>query len=303
MVLPVVLNVIYGLVFVIGRFALTTGTPVFFTGIRMMIAGIILLSIYLCKEFNWQDIKNISYKDWLIIIALSFFNVYLTNAFEFYGLQYMSAGKASFIYNLTPFITAIISYFLFAEKMTRLKLLGLCIGFLGFFPLIIESSPIPDLSYHFGFLSLAEMAILIATVGTSVGWIIMKLLVGQKYQYSHYFLNGISCMIGAAFCLTHAYIVEYPTYIYPGMHTAFAWYVASLALVFVLVYSLHAQLLKKYTSTLLSFLWFIAPLTSAIFGLYFLGETIDTAFIVSMFIVFVGLALFYIEEVRQGYIT
>ena len=79
----------------------------------------------------------------------------------------------------------------------------------------------------------------------------------------------------------------------------------TLALIIVsnfICYNLYGYLLKRYSATFISFAGFVTPLFTALFGWYYLGETITASFYISAAIVFVGLFMFYQEELKEiGY--
>ena len=188
MLLVLLLNILYAWMFIIAKFALHTSQPVFMTAVRMMIGGGVSLIIYACRSWSWSDIKSITLHQWGLIGLLSVSNIYFCNAFEFWGLQYLSAGKTAFIYNLGPFFAALLAYFLFHEKMTLQKWAGLTLGFIGFLPIFMGPSDVIDTTTQFGFLSLAEIALLIASMATVIGWTMMKILVKEN-KLSLLFLN------------------------------------------------------------------------------------------------------------------
>ena len=59
---------------------------------------------------------------------------------------------------------------------------------------------------------------------------------------------------------------------------------------------------RMYISDL-TFAGFVDPICAAFYGWIFLGETITPYFILSTVLVFIGLYVFYMEELRQGYVT
>jgi drug/metabolite transporter (DMT)-like permease len=67
-------------------------------------------------------------------------------------------------------------------------------------------------------------------------------------------------------------------------------------------YNLYGYLLRTYTATFMAFAGFLCPLFAAVFGWYFLGEEVNATFFFSLFVVVLGLAIFYQEEFKQGYI-
>ena len=104
----------FATVFPIGKASMAYAQPIFLTGGRMMLAGILLLA------YHWWRGNRVTVNPVLIgqLLVITICNVYLTNVCEFWGLQYLSAAKTSFIYNLSPFVSALLSYFLFHEIMT-----------------------------------------------------------------------------------------------------------------------------------------------------------------------------------------
>src|SRR4051794_37249204 len=120
--------ILYGLfasVFTIAKIGLQYTQPFFFVGTRMMLAGIILLGYQ--YFFHREGFKLKKYHFWQIF-RLAAFNIYLTNVFEFWGLKYLTSFKTCFIYSLSPFLSALLSYFIFSEKMSGKKWIGLIIG-------------------------------------------------------------------------------------------------------------------------------------------------------------------------------
>src|SRR4051812_46018245 len=113
--LPVVfLNyALWSICFSIGKIALEVSPPLFLTGFRMVLAGLILLAFIALKKRSLKISKD----QLLPLCLFSLLAIYLTNACEFWGLQYLSAAKACLIYSLSPFLAALLSYFQFKEKI------------------------------------------------------------------------------------------------------------------------------------------------------------------------------------------
>jgi len=94
---------VFATVFPIGKMALLYTQPIFLTSIRMICAGILLIAYHWWSSY---DRTKITPQLIYTLLLLSLFNIYLTNVCEFWGLQYLSAAKACFIYNLSPFASA-----------------------------------------------------------------------------------------------------------------------------------------------------------------------------------------------------
>src|SRR6185437_4712442 len=68
----------------------------------------------------------------------------------------------------------------------------------------------------------------------------------------------------------------------------------------IICYNLYAFLLKRYTATFLSFAGFTIPIFTALFQFIFFHTGINWEFLVTIIFVFVGLFIFYQEELRHG---
>lgn len=290
--LILLLFALFASVFTIGKAALETTEPFFFVGIRMMAAGIILIIFQGSKGFKNISLKR---KDFLPILGLSLFNIYLTNMLEFWGLCRLTSFKTCFIYSLSPFISALISYFVFSEIMTPKKWLGLLIGCVGFIPILYyQDSTETTQEWIF----IAELAVAGACVFNAYGWVLLKQTIKEN-NLSPLTANGYSMLIGGFFSLLHSFFVEnwspIPT------TDLFAFITSTLALILIsnlFCYNLYGYLLKKFTATFISFAGFTTPLFAAFYGWLFLNEKIPPAFYLSGIIVFLGLYIFNLEELK-----
>ncbi|MEM1283500.1 MAG: DMT family transporter [Chlamydiota bacterium] len=295
MILIFLLFALFASVFTVGKTALEFSQPFFLVGTRMLFAGIILFTYEYFK--NPQKI-SLRKQDLWPILKLATFNIYLTNTFEFWGLQYLPSFKTCFIYSLSPFASALISYFVFSETMTKKKWLGLIIGCLGFLPILFAHEGGEDLSGRILFFSWAEIAVLLACISSVYGWILLKHIL-KNGQHSPLFINGVSMMIGGLFALIHSGFTE--TWSPIPVTNFFGFVECWIALIVVsnfVCYNLYGYLLKKYSATFLSFAGFTTPMFTAIFGWVFLSETINIEFYFSAVIVFSGLYLFNQEELK-----
>ncbi|NGX61203.1 MAG: S-adenosylmethionine/S-adenosylhomocysteine transporter [Chlamydiae bacterium] len=286
--------------FTLGKATLEFAPPVFLTGVRMLLAGVILLGFLAVARREDLKIRK-AHLFPLILLAVS--GVYLTNVFEFWGLQYLTATKTCFIYSLSPFLSALFSYLQFKEKVTPRKFLGLGIGFLGFLPYLMQQSGSEGLLGGVSFLSWAEIALMVAVITSVYGWILLRKL-GKDEGMSPVMANGSSMILGGCIALLHSFFVEswapFPVSNYVGFFQG----VALMILVSnIICYNLYGWLLKKFTATFLSFAGLMTPLFAAFFGWAFLGETVTWIFFLSIGIISIGLGIVYFEELRLGYFS
>jgi drug/metabolite transporter (DMT)-like permease len=295
--LVLLLCALYGSVFTLGKITLTYAPPLFITGGRMLLAALLLLLYQLCFHRKHFSIRK---EHLWPVILVGLTNVYLTNALEFWGLQYMESGKACFIYSFSPIATALLSYVWFSEKITLQKWLGLFLGLLGFIPILIAHSGTEDSSGYIGFLSYAELALLGAAIATSIGWMTMRVVVKNK-GCSSIMANAYSMLFGGVIALTHSFYVEnWSPLPVTDIKNFLPPFLLLMLVSNIISYNLNTYLLRHYTATYLSFAGLSQPFFAAIFGFLFLNEVMSYYFWISLACVSVGLYVYYQQELKQG---
>lgn len=295
MVLVFVLYALFASVFTIAKTALEYSQPLFLVGSRMMLAGMIMLAYqYFFKRAEFKFKKEHMW----CLLRLAVFNIYLTNVFEFWGLKYLTSFKTCFIYSLCPFASALLSYFLLYEKMTLKKWGGLCIGFIGFIPILLNETLAEEQMNHLFIFSYAEISVMMAAFCSVYGWILLSQMV-KDHGYTPVMANGMSMLIGGAISLTHSLFTEK----WDPIPVSNTWLFVECALSLIVIsnlicYNLYGWLLRKFSATFISFAGFTTPLFTALFGWIYLGEVVTLPFYLSAGIVFMGLLLFYQEELQ-----
>lgn len=295
MPLVFLLFALFASVFTIGKTGLDYSQPFFLVGTRMSAAGVLMLCY---MGFTNPKQLIFSKREIWLGVKLAVFNIYLTNIFEFWGLKYLTAFKTCYIYSLSPFIVALLSFIVFSEKMSVKKWMGLLIGCIGIVPILLLHGADELDSGELFLFSWAEMAVLAACICGAYGWIILKQLVNE-YQIAPMAANGLSMTIGGLFALIHSSMTE-PWDPFPVTEwIPFLECTCALILISNCVcYNLYGYLLKKYSATFMSFAGFTTPLFTALFGWIFLGETISWEVYLSMAIIFAGLYIFNLEELK-----
>lgn len=297
MFLVFLLYALFASIFTVAKEAVQVSSPLFLVGSRMFFAGILMIAF----QFLRKKEQLILTKAHIIqIILLGFFNIYLTNVLELWGLQYLTSFKTCFLYSLSPFLTALIAYFSFKEILSKKKWLGLLVGFAGFIPILLAHGNQETISGELGIFSLAEVAVLGAVFASVFGWIILKKVVFYMHCPS-LVANGYSMLIGGLIGLLHSLFVEnwnpIPVTNIPR------WLECSLFLIIVsncICYTMYGWLLKKFSSTFMSFAGLSTPLFTALFGWFFFDEQPQRDFFLSLSIVFFGLFMFYGEELKEA---
>lgn len=300
--------------FTLAKAAVMIMPPVFFIATRMVVAGILLLSyLYFFKP----TALRYSSAHLRLFAHIAIFHIYLAYILEFIGLQTVSSSKASLLYNLSPFITALIVYYLYGQKLSMRKWIGLIIGVIGMLPIMMTPEKISSLNYGFWKFGTADILVLAGVSCAAYGWIVMKELVVLR-RYSPLFVNGVGMLAGGLLAsVTSLFTDGFPPVIsviydqpviFAGIE--FSPWAASLAMgcvymmlliliANILGYNLYGYLMHYYSATFLSFAGLVTPLFAGLLGWLFLNEKIATSFFITFLITVVGLYIFYQDELSQ----
>ncbi len=288
----IILNFLFAVNLLLRKSILNCTQPIFFQGVRLTGAGCVLLGyLYLYHRnelrFSRQDI-------WLFAQASLFFS-YLSYLLAVITLDDFSSARYAFMSNLNPFITAIISNFYLHERLNRKEIASLCIGFIGFLPLLFVGQRSNIASVNF--LSIPALILFVSSVTYAYGWIVVSQLVSRRH-YSPILVTGIAFFSGGMATMLTSFIFE-GWFLAPPVTNIFKFTTYVVAIIFiseVVASNMYAALLRRYSATFLSFAGFLYPVFSAILGWLFLQEQITLNFLISAMIVGLALYIFYLSE-------
>lgn len=293
MIAVVILYALFAASIVGSKLLLPYTKPIFLTGARMLMGGVVLLAY---QYFHPHQEFKFNKKDKWLYAQLIVFGIYITYILRFWALEYMPAFKTTFIYNLSPFLTALYCFFLFNENMSKKQWAGLSIGMIGLIPILIGCAPEECGLGEFLFISWPEIAVIISVATNSYSWIITRTLVKDK-NYSPMMVNGISMTAGGLLALITSPFFE--GFLPITNYAIFFGYLTFIVIVSnIICHNLYGHLLRTHTPTLLSFAGFITPFFAAGYEWVLRGTHITWHFYASSAIVFVGLFLFYQDELR-----
>lgn len=287
---------LFGSIFSVGKVALGASQPYFLTSVRMLLAGGCILGYLFLKHKARLIVPRAL---WKLLILVAFFNVFITNAFEFWGLQFMNAGKTCLIYSLAPFVSALFAYFFGTEEMTQKKWLGLFIGLLALSPMMLEpwmeeaESQVNKLEFF------AEGALLVSAITCVIGWnFVNKLTIG--HQIPDAVVNGYSFLLAGLMCLAPSFLFEQWNPVPVMVWSDFLWTLVYIVVIHNLIcYSIYAASLHRFSVTFMMFAGLSNPIFAGFFGWMFLGEEITLSFIIALIGITAGLAIFSLDEPRQ----
>jgi drug/metabolite transporter (DMT)-like permease len=272
-----------------------------FTGIRMFVAGLILLIMVGRNNhrFSWEYLKE----DLFSLFMVGFCTTYVTSLLKAWALQNLLSSKAAFIAALDPFVAALYAYLLWNEKLSYKKWMGLGIGFFGVILLLHVDLGIEQFQRTLLSVSLPECAAFAAMAVGRYGWILAAQFL-KKGRYTSMELNGISMTSSGLIALLTACCIDpiQTSLIAINCKTACAM-LYSILIGNVISYNIYGYFLKKYSVTMVSLFGFIIPLTVAIIGFFLLHEELTLRFVLAATIIFIGLTLFYAEEIKKDFLS
>ncbi|MDF2577015.1 MAG: conserved putative rane protein [Chlamydiales bacterium] len=296
MLLVILLYALFGIVFVASKTALEGGSPFFFVAFRMSFSAACLIGYLLFTDRSALKVNKGALK---LIALIGMFNIYLTNALEYWALQYMSAARTCFIYSLSPFLSALFAYFYLNERLNMRKWVSMLTGFGGISIIFLGKESSDATFTAFSILSWPELAALGAACATVFGWVFMKEAM-QKYNCSFVTANAYSMLLGGVIGIAHSLMTEewrpIPVHDY---NKFFMGAITTSIISNMICYNLYGYLLKKFTASFMSFSGLLSPLFTAIFEWLFLGTRVGWYFFAACSVTITSLYLFYKEELKQ----
>lgn len=293
MLLVILLYAILASTFIFAKQALAYANPCFLIAFRMLVAGCLLVG------YQWLFNRErffIRKADWWLFGKTAIFHIYLAFVLEFWSLQHLSALTTNLIYSMTPFIAAIISYFVLNERLTRAKALGIAIGVSGLVPVfMLQSGASSSAAGAFG--HLPELVLLCAVASASYAWFLVKQLMDKGYPLV--LINGVAMLGGGVMALITSGIVEGFAHPVSAVGPFLFWVALLIVVANVIVYNFYAWLLNRYSITFISFSGFLCPSFGTIYEAIFMGGVLTWHYFVCLGMVCLGLFIFYRDELAR----
>jgi drug/metabolite transporter (DMT)-like permease len=294
----ILLQACFATSFPLSKYLLTFASPMFVSGIRMITSGVLLLLYQAYTATVSSTRGRIHGQHFILFAQIIVLGMYMTYGLRLYALQVLPVWKTSFFYNFAPFLSALYAYLLFGEKLSYKQWVGLMIGVLGMIPIFISSSPAEATLREVFYISWYEVCLMLSVSCHSYSWILIQKLV-RNHHYQPTFVNGIAMASGGILSLATSYYQEGIVSISDPYAFSSA-LIATVCIGNIVCHNLYATLLKTYSATFMSFTSFLGPLFAALYGWAFFNEHISWHFYVSGIIVFIGLSIFYQDELRNN---
>lgn len=287
--------------FTLAKKALSFSDPFFLIMVRLLTAGMLLTTFSFLKEWLKSGyrihplLQNI-WHDRYLFLGVGLFHAYLAFIPEFWALQYVTSAKTSIIYAATPFVAALLSYFLHGERLVGRQWLGMLVGTVGLAPLILLQAESHAFA-SFANISLPELVLIGAMTSACYAWFVVRALMRRGYGIT--LINGIAMGIGGLFCIPTVMYAEPNAVAHVTSWSSFiGWLSVLIFLSHIVSYNLYSYLLSRYSITFMTFCGFLCPLFSTLFGAIWLGEVITWHYGAALAGITVGLVIFSRGKVK-----
>ncbi len=267
---------------------LTYAQPFFLLGMRMTIAGGILLLYHHVRRHSLNLQKN----HLLLYLHGILFAAFIPYALRHYGLLQVPFERATLIHYASPLITYALSCWWLVEKVTMRGITPLALGFAGIIMLVNPSSLSVFASCGWG-----DLALMGALISFSYGWLVLRNLIVNQNQ-SPLVVNGMVMTGGGLLGLTSSYWYESAPYV-TQLPSFLVLLTALIIISNLIAHNLYATLLKTYSLTLLQASYWLTPVMTGLYKTVWLQEPITIPWIGAALLISASFALLYKQEVRS----
>ena len=275
---PWVFILIWSSGFVVAKYAFSSGDPLYFLAIRLILAALILFGIALVMRAPIR----ISRADLLasLAIGICLHGMYLAGVW--YAIKLGApAGLSSVITSMQPVLVSLIAIRLLSEPLSRKQAIGLVLGFVGVFLVVL-----PKMSHSSGFTITSLGLLSLALLGSTVATLMQKkighsipLLIGTTYQFA---ISGVVLLVlSVAIQETDFHLTQ------SGFFAMFwAVFVTSIAAVLLLFWLLNHGSAAKVSS-----LFYLVPPIAVLETYILFGEKINAQGFIGIAMTTLGVAL------------
>lgn len=273
----ILLSLIWGSSFILMKKALIGLSPVQVGALRILIAGIVLVSI------SYKNLGTITKRQWPYLLISSFSGTFFPAFLFVYAIRHIDSSIASLLNSLTPLNTFVLGVLLFGAPFKNKQFFGILLGLLGAGFLIVKGAQInPDQNYYYALL------ILLATVGYGLNINIVKRYLQELKPITITLSNFVIAFIPASIILWASDFSLQETDAAARQSLQYVLLLAVICTAFanVIFYKLVSISSPVFTSSVT----YLIPLVAVIFGILD-GEKISVFQLIAASIIFLGIYL------------
>lgn len=280
LLLLVLLATLWGPSFLFIKVAVGEIQPITLAALRIGLAAILLNLFLVIRGYEF----NRSWRFWRHVLVAGFFAHALPFALINWGEQYIDSSIASILNGLTPLCTLLIANFAIADdRMTREKVVGALLGFVGLLVLIS-----PDLSLGINPSLMGIIAVAIAALSYGIALVYSRIyLMKEKPLYA----PSSQLLVTSIYLIPFALAVEGPvnfgTLSWEAIGSLIVLGTLGTAFAFVIYYKILASASASY----LSLVTYLMPVYGVVLGMLFLQESLSFEAIIGAALIVLGIMI------------
>ncbi|MBE9918083.1 DMT family transporter [Paenibacillus donghaensis] len=263
------LILVWGINWPLSKFALQYTPPVLFAGIRALIGGLLLIIVALPKYKQLQFRRN-----WPVYLLSAMLSIVLYYGVQTIGLGIMPAGLFSAIVFLQPVLLGFFSWMWLGESMTRQKMLGLIIGFIG---VGVMSAG--------GFTGKISLLGIVLAIVTALTWALGTVYVKKiGHRVDSLWLTAMQITIGGIILLAAGTMMEdWSTIVWNAPFIEDTVFIAIF--VIALGWFVYFKLIHEGEASKVGSYTFLIPLVSIIASVLFLNEHVTLNLLIGLILI------------------
>src|SRR5918996_307571 len=285
-IILIALWVINGSSFLAIKISIDTIPPLLSSGIRFIIAGSILLSIYLLRERKNpnKSQEHIGWQQWRDSIILAALLLLGGQGLLTWGTQYLASGISGLLNSTIPLWVAILALLIFKNRMTKFMIIGLAAGFGGLMLLVAPSLGSGELS------PIGTAALIIS----SIFWALGSLYSTKANLPISMLASSGMLMIAGGLIIT---AISFALGEYRGLELSDISGQSLAALIYLIViitvvgFTDFYWLLRVTTASLANTFAYVSPVIAVVLGALLLHEPVTVITVIAMCIILAGVAL------------
>lgn len=167
--------------------------PVVVATLRMGVACLTLLLIWALRRPAWRALEA---RQWLGITACAFLMVYLNQILFTEGMMRTSATNGAMIMALSPLVAAVLASIAFRERLGRIQMLGVLLGFGGVALIILGHS-----GAQLTVMGIGDLLVIGAIVSFCSGGVVIQ---GITRKLDAFTVSVLMYALGAVMLLLHS---------------------------------------------------------------------------------------------------
>lgn len=281
----IIATVLYGTTLTAMKVCLNYYSEVEMITLRMIISSMLFLPFFLTV---YKDLK-IDKIDYKFIFLMTICEPCLYFLFETHALRFTSSGQAGVVSAMEPILIIIFAKLILKEHLPKIAYFGVFLGIIGAIVLSLgsdvnELAPNPLLGNSL------ELCAEILTV-TSI--ITTKYLMDK---YPPFLLAGVQVVLGGVFFMI-LNALQGGSFV-PVFNESFI-ILVYLGVLTVVSYALYNYGICSLSASKASPFLYLLPISSIIFGCFFLGESFNLLQIFACLLIFVGIYVSQIKDKRK----